>query len=146
MVFLPILGQQLTQRGYSTLRKDLLVAKVSSAFTLVGSVLLAFAFTPQVCILALVIYSVGAGYAALIRSILSMIVEPHTIGSLNIVLAMLESSLGALISPALGWLLKTGFHLDGVWLGLPYMVVSIPAAGAMLLTLTYRIPKAYGQV
>lgn len=146
MVLLPIFGHQLTKRGYSTLRKDLLIAQVASVFIVFGTVLIAFAFVPQMCIVALVLYSFGAGYAAVVRSILSMVVEPHTIGSLNTVLAMLESSLGAVFSPPLGWLLKTGFNLGGIWMGLPYLVVSLAAVAAMLLTLTYRIPKSFGQI
>ncbi|KAJ3493892.1 hypothetical protein NLG97_g4441 [Lecanicillium saksenae] len=128
MVVLPATAWVLDRRGRSPLQRDLFLARVSSVFAFLGTIMIAFAPVGWFCVLALVIYSFSTGFSPLFRSILSIIVEPHTIGALNTVIATVESTMGLISAPTMAWLLNRGMDLGGVWIGLPFMFTALLTA------------------
>lgn len=112
-------------------------------FAFLGTVIVAFAPTRWICVLALVIYSFATGFSPLFRSILSIIVEPHTVGALNTVIATVESLMGLMSAPSLAWLLSKGMDLGGVWMGLPFMFTSLLAALSAIGTFAFQLPRGF---
>jgi MFS family permease len=129
--------------GYTPLRRDLTLARASLVFAFVGTVIIAVAPFGALCIIALVIFSFGSGFPALFRALICAVVEPHTLGTLNTAIAMTESLMGLVSSPALGWLLSKGIDLGGGWMGLPFMVSAALVAVVTALLFIFRLPAAF---
>ncbi|KAM3524283.1 hypothetical protein MY4038_007824 [Beauveria bassiana] len=145
MVVLPATAWALDRRGRSPLQRDLFLARVSAVFAFLGTTLIAFAPVGWLCMLALVIYSFASGFSPLFRSILSIIVEPHTIGALNTVIATIESIMGLISAPTLAWLFNRGMDLGGVWIGLPFMFTALLAALSTLGVFAFKLPFSFAQ-
>ena len=142
LVFLPLGSAFLTRRyNLTVLRRDLLLARVSIVFVVMGSLLAAFAGTPELFITSLVISCGGAGFGPLMRALLNALVEPHTIAVLNTTLSTLESMMMFLSSPALGWLLGKGMELGGLWSGMVFLCATGCTALSMVALLLFRIPS-----
>ncbi|KAF1733307.1 hypothetical protein CRV24_007206 [Beauveria bassiana] len=145
MVVLPATAWALDRRGRSPLQRDLFLARVSAVFAFLGTTLIAFAPVGWLCMLALVIYSFASGFSPLFRSILSIIVEPHTIGALNTVIATIESIMGLISAPTLAWLFNRGMDLGGVWIGLPFMFTALLATLSTLGVFAFKLPFSFAQ-
>ena len=143
MAILPAASWSLGRVGYTPLRRDLTLARASAVFTFVGTVIIAVAPFGALCIFALVIFSFGSGLQALFRALICAVVEPHTLGTLNTAIAMTESLMGLVSSPALGWLLSKGLDLGGGWMGLSFMVAAALGAIITALLFIYRLPAAF---
>lgn len=110
-----------------------------------GCIILAVAPVAWLCILSLVIFSASAGFESLVRAILSSVVEPHTIGTLNTVLGTMESLMGVFSSPTFGWLLSRGIEIGGFWMGLSFMVASIFGLITIGFVFAFRLPSAFAR-
>ncbi|TQV90710.1 MFS transporter [Cordyceps javanica] len=146
MIVLPATAWALDRRGRSPLQRDLFIARASAVFAFLGAVFIAFAPVGWLCVLALIIYSFASGFSPLFRSLLSVIVEPHTIGALNTVIATIESTVGLVSAPTLAWLLNRGMDIGGVWIGLPFMFTAFLTALSALGIFVFRLPKVFDQV
>ncbi|EGX91542.1 MFS transporter [Cordyceps militaris CM01] len=143
MIVLPTTAWALNRRGRSPLQRDLFIARVSAIFAFLGTILIAFAPVGWLCLLALIIYSFATGFSPLFRSILSIIVEPHTIGALNTVIATTESIVGLVSAPTLAWLLNRGMDIGGVWIGLPFMFTALLTALSALGIFLFKLPTVF---
>lgn len=138
---LPLASLFLTRRlGYDVLIRDLTLARFSIAVTVVGSLITAIASVPWLLVTGLIITSLGNGFGVQCRAMLNGIVDPHTLATLNTTISTLETFVGFLSAPALGWLLSRGLELGGLWMGLPYLVTTATAGLAMIAMLIYRVP------
>ncbi|KAK6073234.1 MFS transporter [Seiridium cupressi] len=122
IIVLPVLSQFLvTKLKISAKRRDVWIASVTGLAGVIGTLLIAFAPTSEVLILGLVTLAVNGGMPPVIRSLLSDIVEPRSLGTMNSLVGILEM-LGLMISaPTLFGCLRLGFELGGNWIGLPFM-------------------------
>lgn len=145
MIVLPTTAWALDRRGRSPLQRDLFLARASAVFAFFGTILIAFAPVGWLCVLALIIYSFATGFSPLFRSILSIIVEPHTIGALNTVIATIESVVGLISAPTLAWLLNRGMDIGGVWIGLPFMFTAFLTALSALGIFVFKLPPAFSR-
>lgn len=100
----------------------------SVVFITGGSLLTAFAPVPWLFIISLIITNLGTEFPTLCQASLNAIVEPHTVAILNTTVSMMESIMGLVSSPVLGWLLGQGIELGGLWMGLSFL-----ACGGMAL-------------
>ncbi|KAM3502267.1 hypothetical protein MY10362_004974 [Beauveria mimosiformis] len=146
MVVLPATAWALDRRGRSPLQRDLFLARVSAVFAFLGTTLIALAPVGWLCMLALIIYSFASGFSPLFRSILSIIVEPHTIGALNTVIATIESIMGLISAPTLAWLFNRGMDIGGVWIGLPFMFTALLVALSALGVFVFKLPFSFAQI
>ncbi|ODA83166.1 hypothetical protein RJ55_01677 [Drechmeria coniospora] len=146
LFMLPMASSLLTKRfGYDVLRRDLLLARISVLFLVVGSFSLAFAAVPWLFISSLVTTSLGVGFIALCRALLNAIVEPHTIATLNTTISTLETLVGLVGAPALGWLLGRGIELGGPWFGLPFLVTAICSAFVLVAVIAFKVPNDFAR-
>lgn len=142
LVILPTASSVLTKRyKLHTLTRDLFLTRASIAFAAVGATIVAFASAPWLFVSALVIYSIGDGFSVLCRALLSAVVEPHTLGTLNTTISTVESLMGLVSAPAVGWLFSKGLDLGGMWMGMPYMVTAALCVGVLAATFAFRIPS-----
>ncbi|OAA36648.1 MFS transporter [Metarhizium rileyi] len=142
LLLLPAASRVLVnKRRVGPLGRDLILARISLLFLIAGSFLTAFAPTAWLFITALITTSLGAGFSTLCRALLNALVEPHTVATLNTTVSMMETAMGLISSPVLGWFLSKGIELGGVWTGLPYLVCAALAAITGAMMLVFRLPK-----
>jgi len=66
--------------------------------------------------------SLGGGFAALVRSLLTSLVEPHHVGTLYNMIAVTEMVGFLFAGPLLSLSFRKGLELGGMWIGLPFLV------------------------
>ncbi|CAK7203641.1 hypothetical protein SEUCBS139899_006379 [Sporothrix eucalyptigena] len=126
----------------SALRKDLWLARVSGSLLVIGAILIAFAVTPALLSVALVVFSLGGGYSSVMRSILNAFVEPHHLAMLNTLLGLLEFSGLMVAAPSLFAALQRGVDLGGVWTGLPFLICAGMCLMSTLVVVVFRFPAS----
>ncbi|KAL7934718.1 COP9 signalosome complex subunit 2 [Trichoderma chlorosporum] len=116
LVVLPVGSHVLVTRfHYNPIRRDLLLARISIIIFIIGSALTALAGVPWLFICAMVITNLGQGFSTLSRALLNAVVEPHTVATLNTTMSTMETLLGFIGSPVMGWLLSRGMELGGIY-------------------------------
>lgn len=81
---------------------------------------------------ALVIYTLGSGFNAFARSLLSSLVESHMIGTLFTTLAMMDTTGSLLAGPMVAGTFSWSLKFTGMARGLPYMFSLVICSLAML--------------
>lgn len=119
---------------------DLWIARGSIILTAISFLVIGLAAHPALLIVGLLVYNMGTGYNAAMRSVSIHVVGGQSspdIGKLMSTIAIVES-VGALIAgPLLNQLFQWGMGLGGVWLGFPFLVAMFVFAG--LAAVTFRI-------
>ncbi|KAG9190423.1 hypothetical protein G6011_08511 [Alternaria panax] len=103
---------------------DLWIARGSIVLTTIAFFVMGIAAHPSLLIVGLLLYNMGTGYNAAMRSVSIHVVGGQSspdIGKLMSTIAMAES-IGAMIAgPLLNELFQLGIGFGGVWLGLPFL-------------------------
>ncbi|KAM0263939.1 hypothetical protein ACHAQJ_000974 [Trichoderma viride] len=145
LVLLPLSSSILTKRfRHNSISRDLFLARASIAIFIAGSLLTALADVPWLFICAMVITNIGVGVSSLCRALLNAVVEPHTIATLNTTMSTMETFMGFVGAPVMGWLLGHGMELGGVWMGLPYFATTLLGVAVMVVLLFVRISPGSG--
>ncbi|TVY80426.1 Efflux pump ustT, partial [Lachnellula suecica] len=98
VVILPAIYAVLTRKtSLAPTARDLVVARGSVVFSIMGSFGIAFSDLPWLMIISTIIFSLGAGFSGAVRSLLTSLVEPSQISRLYGVLAIVET-IGALVA------------------------------------------------
>ncbi|MCJ1332018.1 hypothetical protein MMC10_008710 [Thelotrema lepadinum] len=103
-----------THRAQKT---DRLLLSTSLALTATGLSLLPFAPTPALALLATVLFSLGAGFHSLARSLLSSVVPADNVGRAFALAATVQMVGTAAAGPVLGGVYAWGLERGGVWRG-----------------------------
>ena len=118
---LPGLSFYLTERlHFSSKSKDLSLARYSATFLVIGALVFATSPTIGLTIIGLVIYTLGGGFAALTRALITTLVDKEHIGRLYAAIAVLETITYLAAGPSIAGLYAAGLKLKGPWLALPY--------------------------
>jgi|SRR5690242_876722 len=116
---------------------DLWIARGSIILTATSFLVIGLAAYPALLIVGLLVYNLGTGYNAAMRSVSIHVVggqSSHNIGKLMSTIAIVES-LGALVAgPLLNQLFQWGISLGGMWLGLPFLAGMLVFAGLSVVT------------
>lgn len=140
LVLLPISSSILTRRfRFDSISRDLYLARASIVVFIAGSLLTALAGVPWLFICAMVITNIGVGVSSLCRALLNAVVEPHTVATLNTTMSTMETLVGFLGAPVMGWLLSRGMELGGVWMGLPYLATTLLGVAVMTTLIFVRL-------
>jgi MFS family permease len=103
---------------------DLWIARGSIVLTTIAFFVMGVAAHPSLLIIGLLLYNMGTGYNAAMRSVSIHVVGGQSspdIGKLMSTIAMAES-IGAMVAgPLLNELLQLGIGFGGAWLGLPFL-------------------------
>ncbi|KAF3011126.1 hypothetical protein E8E13_011416 [Curvularia kusanoi] len=116
---------------------DLWIARGSIILTAISFLIIGLAGHPALLIIGLLVYNLGTGYNAAMRSVSIHVVGGQSspnIGKLMSTIAIVES-FGALVAgPLLNQLFQWGMALGSVWLGLPFLVGMLVFAGLAFVT------------
>jgi MFS family permease len=114
---------------------DLWLARGSIALVAVSFLIMAVAVEPALLVIAILVYNLGTGYGAAMRSISIHVVGGQSgpdVGKLMALLAITESIGMMFAGPLLNTLFKWGMGMGTAWLGLPFL-----AAGLLFCFLTF---------
>ena len=122
---LPVLSTMLMHRfSFSSMSKDLWLARVSCILVSIGYGVFGFAPDIAVAILGMIIYTFGNGHGSLIRSLLTSLVEKHHFARLFTLIGIVNT-VGLMIrGPLLAGLFQEGLQFGGLWVGLPFYLIS----------------------
>lgn len=141
LVVLPLLSTVLTRKlGMGSIKRDLNLARLSSLFLAGGSLLLAIAGVPWLLLLSLVVFGLSAGYGSQCRALITALVKPHMLATVNTALGTIETVLALVGTPVIGWLLGRGMELGGLWMGLPYLVFTMIGLFVTTALFLFRVP------
>ncbi|KAI4592928.1 hypothetical protein KJ359_010180 [Pestalotiopsis sp. 9143b] len=122
VLILPALTQLLTTRfKVSVIRRDAWIARLTGLAGVIGALLIALAATSEILILGLITFAIHGGMTPVLRSLLSNMVEPRYLGTMNSLLGILEM-IGLMVgAPALFASFRRGFEIGGDLIGLPFI-------------------------
>lgn len=121
--------------------RDLAIARWSACATGAAALLLGLAPALPAFALGLAVLAAGAGCASLMRSLMSLYVDPAHRSRLFGLAAMVELVGTVYAQPMLAGLFSLGMRLGGGWIGLPYFGLAVLVAAMMALLLFVRVPK-----
>ena len=103
---------------------DCYIARGSIILTTISFLIMGIAAHPALLIIGLLVYNMGTGYSAAMRSVSIHVVGGQTspnVGKLMSTLAMAESIGSMVAGPLLNELFQFGMGLGSTWLGLPFL-------------------------
>ncbi|KAI8963498.1 MFS general substrate transporter [Daldinia sp. FL1419] len=118
--------------------RDLILARWSYLIYAIGSFILGISPTLPVFIAGLIFMSLGSGSASFIKSIATSHVDAEHRSRLFSIMALLDIGSNIWATPALAGLFTLGMQLGGIWIGLPYLGVSITCIMMLVLALFVR--------
>lgn len=153
VVILPLLSK-LAMRGNgsspSFLRpadphhRDLIFLRWSSFLIVIASLNLGLAPNLPTFISGLVILAFGTGYGSLIRTLLTLYVDPEHVSRMFGIVSMIEIVGSIYARPMLAELFSLGMKLGGQWIGLPYYGLTVLFAMLAVLFWFIRVPGKPG--
>jgi hypothetical protein len=126
LAILPVASWLCIQRlGMAGTVKDLWLARWSGVIQIVGSLTIAAAVNGGLFSFGLIWYALGAGMAALVRSLINALVEQHHVGTVNSLIGFMEMVGLTVAGPLLAKSLSVGLNLGGAWVGLPFITAGL---------------------
>ncbi|KAI0471545.1 major facilitator superfamily domain-containing protein [Xylariaceae sp. FL0804] len=123
--------------------RDLWIGKISIVLLMMGAFIMFASETAVLMCIGLVISALGMGFAPIIRSLVTFLVESHhasstsDIGRLYALISVMEG-VGSLVSgPAMAWAFGAGMELGRDWLGLPFGIAGL--LFALVTVVVFRI-------
>lgn len=125
LVILPAITWLINRRmRLHILTRDLYFARGSIICVVIGNAFTVVSATPWLLAMSLIALGFGNGLLPQVRAILASQVEAHALATVNTAIASVETMVGLVGTPALGWLLSKGIALGGFWMGLPYVATT----------------------
>lgn len=119
--------------------RDIVIARGSAAMTLVAAVVLGFAPTIPVFLFGLALLALGSATFSLIRSLMSLYVDPKHRSRLFGLVGMVEILGQIYAQPMLAELFALGMRLGGAWIGLPYFGLAVLMAVVTALLMFVKV-------
>ena len=123
---------------------DLWIARGSIILAAISFLVIGLAAHPALLIIGLLIYNLGTGYNAAMRSVSIHVIGGQSspdIGKLMSTIAIVES-FGALVAgPLLNRLFQWGISLGSVWVGLPFLAGMFVFAGLSAVTFKIHVEE-----
>ncbi|WQF89913.1 Putative major facilitator superfamily, MFS transporter superfamily [Colletotrichum destructivum] len=131
-------------RFSSSNKRDLFLARVSSAILLLGSFCLAVSPNVNAFTGGLVLLSLGSGWGSYARSLCALYVDSAHRTQLYSITSLIETAGMIYAQPMLAGLFGLGMDLGGFWIGLPYLGCACFCAASLGLLLLVRLPAPEG--
>ncbi|KAF2868247.1 major facilitator superfamily domain-containing protein [Massariosphaeria phaeospora] len=142
-VFVPLVNIILLKRlRIAAHWADLWIARVSIALTTVSFLIMGVSAYPALLILGLLIYNLGTGYNAAMRSTSIHVVGGQSspnIGRLMSLIAIVESIGSMFGGPLINAMFQMGIERGGMWLGLPFFGAALVFAGMTFATASISV-------
>ncbi|TGO27295.1 hypothetical protein BPAE_0044g00300 [Botrytis paeoniae] len=126
LLILPFLSKtMITYFRIPSSKKDLHLARASILILTLGSFLIALAPTLPLAILGMAVFTLGAGYVSITRSLITTLVDRQHKGQLYAAVAVVETTGRLIAGPGFAQLYIVGLRLKGIWVGLPFFGLSL---------------------
>ncbi|KAF7953042.1 hypothetical protein EAE96_006263 [Botrytis aclada] len=118
------LGNALILRwgSFNSCYKDIALALISSALSLVGALLLSFAPNATVALFGIIVFGTGIGLSSLLRSIFVGLFPPKRAAFATTLISTIKSVGGTFSGPVYSYAFASSLNLDRVLQGLPFLV------------------------
>ncbi|KEF60773.1 uncharacterized protein A1O9_02335 [Exophiala aquamarina CBS 119918] len=142
-ILLPLVSAQIDQRySWSVIQKNVVLSRVSLLILVFAYAVIGLAPTAPIMIVGLLIETLATGLPATMRALASALVEGEDKGRVFSVLAVVETLSAMVAYPFSAAFFNLGLEKGGgVWLGLPYDVISIGAAISFLIMCLLRFER-----
>ncbi|KAH6722247.1 major facilitator superfamily domain-containing protein [Leptodontidium sp. 2 PMI_412] len=121
LIIIPVFSHILVKYFHLSSRaKDLLLARVSVIILVAGALFIAASPTIGLTILGIIVWTLGTGFVALTRSVITTLVDQQHIGRLYAAVSVVETTSSLIAGPLLGALYTWGLKWKGPWIGLPF--------------------------
>ncbi|KAF7933703.1 uncharacterized protein EAE98_003412 [Botrytis deweyae] len=125
LLILPFLSKlMITYFKIPSSKKDLHLARASILILTLGSLLIALAPTLPLAILGMAVFTLGAGFISMMRSLITTLVDRQHKGQLYAAVAVVETTGRLIAGPGFAQLYIEGLRLKGIWVGLPFFGMS----------------------
>ena len=124
----------LRRRSFTTLKKDVLLLRVSSILVTFGFLIEGIAPSTPFFIVGYCVATMGMGATALIRSLLASLVKKDEVGRLFAVMSLVWTAAMLVASPVVASLMGEGLKRGGMWAGLPFVITGVIFAVATAAT------------
>ncbi|KAF7947158.1 uncharacterized protein EAE97_004407 [Botrytis byssoidea] len=135
----------LLRRSFNTCYRDIALALISSALSLVGALLLSFAPNVAFALLGISVFGTGIGLSSLLRSIFVGIFPPERAAFATTLISTIKSVGGTFSGSAYSYAFALSLDLDRVLQGLPFIVSAacfvIVASVLMTMAKTPRVRR-----
>ena len=111
----------LNRRSFTSLKKDVLLLRVSFTFVAIGLLVEGLAPNIPLFVAGCCLATIGMGATALVRSLLSTLVQQDEVGRLFAVMSVIWTAAMLLASPVVATLFVEGVEIGGIWSGLPFL-------------------------
>jgi len=140
---LPIVSAQIDRRfSLSVIQKNVVLLRVSLLVLVIAYAVIGLAPTAAILIIGLLIETLATGLPAAMRALASALVESADTGRVFAVLAVVETLSAMIAFPLSAALFNLGLAKGGgIWLGLPYDMISIGAAISCLIMCLLRFER-----
>ncbi|EFQ99582.1 hypothetical protein MGYG_02594 [Nannizzia gypsea CBS 118893] len=146
LVILPVLTRFLTNRGMQPTQMDLWIARVSSIFSIIGSLMMGLSPSPGLLILSLLLFTFSFGFHPAIKSYAASLVSPNDVATLYASFAVI-SIIGELAaSPLIAATFSMGLNIGGMAIGLPFFVAAVLFLACVIGSFCARMPNSYGEL
>lgn len=144
LVVFPLTSKFLLDRlRYSPASKDLALARGSIIVWTFGAVLLATAFNVPMVIIATCFFAMGNGFSATVRSLVTSLVSPTHVATLNTAVGVMLALGGVIAGPMLALTFKAGLNAGHRWIGLPWWFVAALLAMSAIAVYCVRLTPHY---
>lgn len=126
VVVLPAIYHILSHRFHlRSMVKDLIVARGSLMFLVIGALGMAWGPVPTLFILAVILFAFGSGFSSSTRSLVTSLVHPDEVSRLYAVMSVVDTlgimMYGPILSKTYGW----GLDLAGPWTGMAFIAIAV---------------------
>lgn len=121
LIIIPVFSHALVKYFHLSSRaKDLLIARGSVIILIAGSLFIAASPSIGFTILGIIVWTLGTGFIAHVRSVITTLVDQQHIGRLYAAVSVVETTAMLIAGPLLGVLYTWGLKWKGPWVGLPF--------------------------
>lgn len=121
---------------------DMWIARVSIILTTVSLFIMGIAAHPVLLIIGLLVFNLGTGYGAAMRSVSIHVVGGQSspdIGKLMSTIAIAEAFGAMVAGPLLSEMFQWGMDMGTFWLGLPFLLSTVIFAGMAFVTFAISV-------
>ena len=141
LVILPLTSRFIDKKyKLDVLTKDLYLSRASILIIVAANVLMALSASGWLLAASLIVFGLGSGFPPQVRALLAGLVEPHLLATLNTTIATVETLMGLVSVPALGWLLAKAIALGGFWMGLPFVMTTFCVVLSTIAMFVFKSP------
>lgn len=112
----------LKRKGYTNFRKEFMLSRMSFTFMLVGLFVEGFATSSPLFIVGYLLFALGAGTQALVRSLLVGLVQQTEVARLFSFMSVVSMAAMIVATPMNTELYAWGLRKGGGWIGMPFLV------------------------